>query len=228
MRWIACAAGLFAAALLAFPPIATAENVECHGGFVFGPADNVVIAENANCTVFAAEVRGNIKALPGSQLVVLNSDIRGNIEADSPRRIGIQSTTVGGNIAVVGATGPGSPFGTLTLTVFVCNTTMPDGNIRVEKSGGGTIAVGSQLEVCAGNQLGKGNIEVVENSIPPNEGLGVLRNSAGGNVRVLENRGPGGKLVQENQVRQDLTCRRNDPPFVGGPNAAANAEGQCF
>jgi hypothetical protein len=48
------------------------------------------------------------------------------------------------------------------------------------------------------------------------------------NIQVNKNRGSGGKAVQDNQVFQIVQCKENTSPFVGGPNAAAGAEGQCF
>jgi hypothetical protein len=69
---------------------------------------------------------------------------------------------------------------------------------------------------------------VQKNVIPGSEGMAVNRNTVGGNVQVLKNRGEGPKTVLDNTVRQDLQCNKNDEPFVGGPNVAHQAEGQCF
>ena len=44
---------------------------------------------------------------------------------------------------------------------------------------------------------------------------------------MFKNRGPGPKTVQGNTVRGDLQCFENDEPFLGTPNVARKAEGQC-
>jgi hypothetical protein len=156
------------------------------------------------------------------------NEIGGNLEAEAPRWVGSQGDRIGGNFAVTGATGPGLSFGALTLNVFVCGTTLTDGNIVVEKSRNGTVAVGSSLEICPGNHVPKGNILVQENVIPALEAMAVNRNTVGGNVQVFKNRGEGPKTVLDNAVSQDLQCKENDEPFIGGPNLADKAEGQCF
>ena len=40
-------------------------------------------------------------------------------------------------------------------------------------------------------------------------------------------RGAGANAVRNNRVRQIIQCKENRWPFVGGPNQAAEAEGQC-
>jgi hypothetical protein len=135
---------------------------------------------------------------------------------------------IGGNLAVTGATGPGFVFPPFSLTVVICGTFLESGNIEVRKSGGGSVVVGSQTGFpCSGNDVENGNIRVEDNFVSPPFALSVGRNTVGGNVQVFRNRGPGGKFVVENVVRQNLQCRRNDQPFVGAPNVAAQAEGQC-
>jgi hypothetical protein len=115
----------------------------------------------------------------------------------------------------------------LSVNVFVCGARLSKGNIAVEKSNG-TVAVGSSVAVCPGNDVAHGNVMVQENLIPAPEVLAVDRNTVGGNVQVFKNRGNGMKTVMGNVVRENLQCKENDPPFVGGPNLAGKAEEQCF
>ena len=46
-------------------------------------------------------------------------------------------------------------------------------------------------------------------------------------MQVLRNLGPGSKTVMQNFVGH-LSCFDNSPPFIGGPNNAQQADGQCF
>jgi hypothetical protein len=237
---------LVLAALVAFPSSAQADDTRCVGQLI-GTFDNVVVPENTGCILFASTVRGNVKALSGSSLSAsLNqiagnveavrgsslslggNQIAGNLEAKAPRWVGSQGDRIGGNFAVADATGPGLSFPPLSLNVFVCGTSLPSGNLLVQKSRNGTVAVGSPNPICPGNDVPRGNILVQENLLPASEGLFVDRNAVGGNLQVFKNRGEGPKSVLDNVVRQNLQCKENDEPFVGGPNLAPKAEGQCF
>jgi hypothetical protein len=48
-----------------------------------------------------------------------------------------------------------------------------------------------------------------------------------GNVQIFKNTGTAQKNVRLNTILQDLQCFENDPPFLGSPNVARKAEGQC-
>ena len=47
------------------------------------------------------------------------------------------------------------------------------------------------------------------------------------NMHVISNSGTGDKTVAGNTVK-NIICLNNDPLFVGGPNGAQHAVGQCF
>jgi hypothetical protein len=217
---------LVAAALGAVPSPAFAGDTRCVGLLV-GTFDNVVVPRNTDCTLAGSIVRGNVKARQGSSLLSNFNQIAGNLEGDHPRWVGSLNDSIGGNFDVVGATGPGFSFMGLSVNAFVCGARLSKGNIAVEKSNG-TVAVGSALEACPGNDVAHGNIIVQENVIPAPEVMAVSRNIVGGNVQVFKNRGDGPKTVMGNVVRENLQCKENDPPFVGGPNLAGKAEEQCF
>jgi len=100
---------------------------------------------------------------------------------------------------------------------------LEEGNIFVQEN------VVSEFLVVTGNAVEKGNIFLRENVVSlPSSLFLVTENAVGGNGQVFKNRGPGDKSVSGNAVDQDLQCKENDPIFVGGPNAARKAEGQCF
>jgi hypothetical protein len=74
----------------------------------------------------------------------------------------------------------------------------------------------------------RGNVKVEDNFISPaEEFIFVARNEVEQNLQVFKNTGPGRKRVSENVVRQSLQCWENDPVFIGTPNVARDAEGQC-
>jgi hypothetical protein len=71
----------------------------------------------------------------------------------------------------------------------------------------------------------RGNLKIEEN-IP--SVLDIGPNSIAQNMQVFKNRGTGPKAIANNTVGQNLQCFENQAPFVGGPNTAQKAEGQCF
>ena len=71
-----------------------------------------------------------------------------------------------------------------------------------------------------------GNAFVQENVIGLG-GLTIQRNRVAQNLQVFKNTGVGPKRVQLNTVLGNLQCFEN-LGFVGGPNFAQRAEGQCF
>jgi hypothetical protein len=72
-----------------------------------------------------------------------------------------------------------------------------------------------------------GNVKVEDNVIGA-AGMSVAGNQVTGNMGVFKNSGDGAKQVVANTVGQNLQCFDNTPPFLGGPNAAGKAEGQCL
>ena len=207
---------------------AVAGDTRCVGGLPPGVYDNVVVPRGADCNAFGVTVQGNFKVLRGASLFSQFNQIHGNLEGDRPRFVGSLGDVIGGNFQVTGATGsPGFLFNNFSLNVFLCGSTLPGGNAVVKESVNGTVAVGSLIAACPGNRV-NGNIQVEDNFIPVNEALAVARNTVGGNIQVVKNRGQGMKTVAENVVGQNIQCKENEQPFVGGPNFAGEAEGQCF
>lgn len=223
-KLLGCALAMVVAAAL--PSSAAAGDTRCRGALT-GTFDNVVVPKNADCILTGSTVAGNVTVRRGASLLSQANRIAGNLEGDEPRFVGSQFDRIGGNFDVTGARGPGFFFQGLSVNVFVCGSTLEKGNIAVEKTRGGTVAVGTTTPFCAGNDVG-GDIIVQENLIPPFELLFVDLNNVGGDLQVFKNRGMGFKSVVGNEVRENVQCKENDDPFLGGPNFAQKAEDQCF
>jgi hypothetical protein len=245
---------VLAAALLAvvLAKPAWADDTQCDGALPPGIYDNVVVPPDVSCVVVGAQVRGNVtvsegallqiiestiggnvKALPDSVFIGIEDTIRGNVEGDLAGVVQIVSPNpeapdvVGGNIQIKGG-----------RFIRICGQTLPEGNIEVTRSEpfdgpdgpfDNVVAIGDEgrcQTLGGGNILDKGGIKVEENNVTGD--LGVDQNRVGGNLQVFKNRGTGTKTVQDNTVLGNLQCFENTPPFVGGPNAAQKAEGQCF
>jgi hypothetical protein len=212
--------GLALLVVLSGAPIALADDTTCVG-FVTGPHDNIVAPPGALCIVSAAQVKGNIKALENSRLVVFNVAVGGSIDGDKVDSVQIVDSLVGGNIQI--KEGGTTRF---LFSVLICQTFLPNGNIVVEKMSGGVI-VGDAVSFffCPGNTVAKGNISIQENVITTV--FSVRFNNVSENLQVFKNTGAGPKFVQFNTAGESVQCTDNAPPFVGSPNNAPKKEGQC-
>lgn len=204
---------------------------ECVGN-VTGTFDNIVVPPDAFCTLSNSTVNGDIRALDRSRLFMINMSIAGDIEGNRAENVQLVAINdarnlVGGSIRIRDG-GEGA---------FICGTDLSNGSIEVERMTGfgdqnGFVHIGGSI--CeggygGGNTLPNGDIRVHDNTHPENGiGLQITGNSVGGDLRVTNSQGPGEKLVQNNLVGGTLACSENEAPFLGGPNVAGAAEGQCF
>lgn len=224
------AAAASATALLIAPTPASAGDTECVGALT-GIHDNVVVPPGAVCALTGATVLGNVKALENSRLFVFASTVRGNVEGDKASEVRVQfESQVGGNVHVKGT--DAGTFNAVDINVRV------GGDVQFEE-GQGTVFVDDALitgDVVVIKNTGRvevefntvgGNVKVEDNVIQIT-GMSVVGNAVAGDMGVFKNTGEGPKQVVANTVRQNLQCFENTPPFVGGPNTAAKAEGQCF
>jgi hypothetical protein len=192
----------------------SSDDTQCVGTLT-GAHDNVVVPPEAVCFLINATVRGNVKALRGSQLFAFNNTVRGNVEGDKADAVQWNGGSVGGTIHIVGFP-EADPF----FVQAISNATiLPGGNIQVEKLSVG----GIQL---LNNNLQKGNIKVEDNNLQfP---MLIIGNTVAENIQVFKNRGPGVKQVTGNTAGESIQCKENDPVFIGGPNVAPKKEGLCF
>jgi hypothetical protein len=175
-----------------------------------------VVPPGATCTIGNAVVRGNVKALENSRLFTFSSTVGGNVEGDKAEVVQLLTGTgIAGNVIL-----KEGEFADNAFDVAICGTTV-GGNVEIAKMTGAIVMGGPAF--CA-NQF-RGNLKIEENLILV---LDINLVSVGQNMQVFKNRGTGTKLIFSNTVGQNLQCFENDPPFVGGPNAAGKAEGQCF
>lgn len=219
--------------VLILTPGAAAGDTPCVG-VLGGTHDNVVVPPGATCTLSAATVRGNVKALENSKLVITNSTIHGNVDGDAADSVQVLNSTVGGNVTITGggpATGALPPGGLFCTTVEnLCEAsvggTTVHGNVHILKVVG-SIRVGSILIPTLGATFPVGNVQVEDNFVPTGDDLVIAFNTIPNNLQVYKNTGPGLKTVTANTAGT-IQCFENAPPFVGGPNAGTKEEGQCF
>jgi hypothetical protein len=219
--------------VLVVAPGAAAGDTPCVG-VLAGTHDNVVVPPGATCSLLGATVRGNVKALANSRLVIDNSTVHGDVDGDGADSVQVNNSTVDGNVTITGG-GPAAlpvPPGGLpcTVTTNVCeaavgNTTV-GGNVHILRMVG-SVRVGSILMPAFGALFEFGNVQVEDNFIPAGDDLVIAFNTIPHNLQVYKNTGPGSKTVSNNTA-DTIQCFDNGPPFVGGPNAGVKEEGQCF
>jgi hypothetical protein len=191
----------------------TARDLNCRGT-VTGTFANVVVPAGATCNLQGSTVNGNVLARERSRLLVSDTRVAGNIDGVAARTVQVKGGSVGGNIHV----GDGLSAAELGAAVYG-GTVLTQGNIRIRRMNTGAIRI-------ADVKLKNGSIKVEENFVGLS--LNVVRNYVAQDIEVRRNRGGGQKTVRDNQVLQNIKCQENTAPFVGGPNQAASAEGQCF
>jgi hypothetical protein len=249
MRKLGLCIGVALMALAVSAPAALAGDTTCVGALPPGVYDNIVVPSGATCNLAGAQVKGNVLAKPESGLFIdPGTNIRGSVEAKQGAQTGsfqatiggsykcdhcffqdVEETHVGGNVDITGADEgdfiTGSQIGgnlqiqessAAGISEFRVNGTTIGGDLKFEKNSGPTDISNNRID---------GDLQVFENALFE-DGL-FNDNQAGGNLQVFKNSGPGLKSVSGNTVREDVQCKENHPPFVGGPNAARKSEEQC-
>jgi hypothetical protein len=189
------------------------DDQRCTGVVVGGTYENVTVPEGSTCTLRGVTVSGNVVALKNARLFVEDSRVDGNIQGDKAAVVHVRGGRLGGNLQIQ----EGVSTGELGVSI-TGGTVLTQGNIQIMKMRTGQIVVSDAV-------LEKGNLQLEENEVTT--GLEVARNRVAQNLEVRKHRGGAAKVVRDNTVGQKLECKENDSPFVGGPNAAAEAEGQC-
>jgi hypothetical protein len=193
--------------------IDTDENFDCTGT-VSGTFANVFVPAGATCTLQNSTVNGNVLAREDARLYVSDTRVAGNIDGVEARVVQVQGGSLGGSIQIADGSSPDE----LGAAVYG-GTVLTQGNIQIIKMNTGSIRIEDV-------RLEKGNIKVEDNAT--GSSLEIVRNYVAQNIQVFKNRGSGPKAVRDNRVLQIVQCKENTPPFAGGPNDAAEAEGQCF
>jgi hypothetical protein len=144
-------------ALVAAQP-AAADDVRCTGFLPPGVYDNVVVPESAFCSMENSVVRGNVKALSNSHLLVAGGNhIGGNVEGDKALQVQIfhfpaaQPNVINGNGVIVQD----------TFATIICGALLPSGNVIIVKNRGDFLEIGGGplCEVAGGgNNVQRGNI----------------------------------------------------------------------
>jgi hypothetical protein len=213
---VAASAEEFSAAIAALGPLTitvASGSTECVG-VLTGTFDKVEVPPGAECQLLNSTVRQWVKADAGSGLLIAFSDVGGNVIGLSPSyaQAGYDSH-VAGNMQVDNAV-----TGVFASCAVFTNATI-DGNVTCNNGNPGS------PRILTPSTIG-GSVDLVSNTGP--FGVRILGSHIGANVHVNNNSGTGLNGVVGNTIANTLVCQNNNLPFVGGPNTAARAQGQCF
>ena len=197
------------------------EPYRCEG-VASGVYHSVIVPRGADCLMIGAVVEHSVHAFPEATLRIRTSTIGQHVRGNDAV-VQVVRSSVGGDINVNG----GGPH-PVHFDVVVCGATLPTGSVRVSHVTGGIAIDPARFpNLCLGqlNEIG-GNIQISNNRIT--KFMSVAGNLVEGNGSIINNEGRAPKAVSANVFAGNLQCRSNTMPFVGGPNVASQASGQCF
>lgn len=188
------------------------------GGLDGGTYGSVEVPPGAICVLSGVTVTNSVRAEAGSRLFIHGSNIGGNVKglnASSVQVLG--GSQVGGNVNVQGG------HDLMFASCAVDDVTIGGDLVCAENDPGSPIirTEGGPVEVA-------GSVRLVDNVIPAGNVMLLLNAGVAGDADIRRNSGAGFKSVEGNTVTGDLTCKKNDATFSGGPNTAGSKKGQCF
>jgi len=196
------------------------DDVECIGTVNGVNVDSVTVPPGALCVLTNSTVDGDVTAEEDSILAAINNGIGGSLVGDAQNVLQATDNRIRGNVRLQN----GGPEATGLIEVALCDNAI-DGNVSLQRNTG-FIAIGFAGLACGGN-LVDGNVSVTDSITNAPDQFHVDNNVVGGNVQVIDNRGNGTKTVQNNLINETLDCKDNRNPFIGTPNDADRARGQC-
>jgi hypothetical protein len=229
-------------------PAAHADDFRCVG--VVGPitVDNVVVPRGAECMLDGTRVLGNVKTKRGGNLFMFGAAVHGNVQGKTGSTAGavrsridgdyqcdgcvsqdLALSSLGGNFQVTGADDHAFIVGSSVAgDVEIVDSGSVEGFLAVEES---IFGENVKFEKNAGemliheNEIG-GELQIFENNLVPRFQIGQFtENQVGGNMQIFKNQGP--SEVSGNIVGENLQCKENVPPPIGGGNVAEQKEDQC-
>ena len=157
--------------LLATPAVALAETTECRNT-TFGPVrlDNIVVPDDATCTLNGTKAKGSIKVLTGATLHANAVTVKGNIQGEGAAAVNVNPNSfVGGSVQIKqgnSATvddvviGGDLQFDENTGSILASDNDI-DGNLQAVKNTGGLVLVDNRI---------RENLQCKENNPPPTGG----------------------------------------------------------
>ena len=106
LRRAGIASGIALAAALAAAPAAVAGDIECRGSLTGAVAGNVIVPDDAVCTLTGTIIDGSITVKSRATLDAQGIETTGGIQAESPLHVLVQQSKIGNNLSVAKAGEP--------------------------------------------------------------------------------------------------------------------------
>jgi hypothetical protein len=185
------------------------------------PTGNIVVPEDATCTLSFVIVNGNINAQSGSFLILRGVTVNGNLSSHGGAVTALKDfgSVIHGSVDI----------DSNTVTVFICSTNFIFGNVTISNTNPGQLVFGCELNgTIFSNSVFFGSVSITNNDA---SSMQVVGNSVDKNMTITNNKGSGAKVVTFNGVGGNLECFGNQTPFTIGTGPSANAAlkliGQC-
>jgi hypothetical protein len=195
----------------------------------------IEVPPDGTCLLDGVTVLQSVTAFDGARLFINSSEVGGNVIGLSATVIQVGTEThIAGNLDMQDASDDLSlPFASCAVT----NSTI-DGDLSCINSNPGSVVIRPTIvnvgedgapptTIALPANIG-GSVNLLGNHILPGHVMLLQGTVIGGKGEVNDNTDAGYKEVTGNSTGQKLSCKRNAATFVGGPNAAGKAKGQCF
>jgi hypothetical protein len=172
-RWMmaALATGLALTSMLSGSRVILAEETTCWNFLGAVTVDNLLVPQNASCTLDGTRVEGTIKVENGASLTAKRVTVIGNIQAVGANVVKVLAgSSVGGSIQI-------KQGGAARVDQVHVN-----GDIQFESNHGAVSATRSRV---GGNLVG-GNVQIFQNT----GSINIVENSIDGNLQCKENDPP--------------------------------------
>jgi hypothetical protein len=193
---------------------------------------NLTAYEGAFLHMEGVRVLGNLKLMKDTETNLVNSSVGGHIDANGIRRLDAGLASVDGNVTIKNSTG-GEQIDLGTFEVRNGDIRIFNNEVDLIRVWGNSFVHQGSLQI-RNNTAGSMNVEDTDVAqdvqIRQNDVLTaylIQRTIVRRDMDVLDNQSPTA-TVSLNTVTQTLRCFNNAVVFIGGPNVAGNAEGQCF
>ncbi len=197
---------------LVLPAASRAADTICTGAIGAVTVDNLIVPDNATCTLNKTRVNGGVELGLNSSLTARGVAIVGNVQGDAARTVTITQagpltsptrSQIGGNVELQNNSG----------VVTINAGTQVGGDIELKKGVAATINATSGIA---------GDVIIEEHT-------GLLKintNSVRGSVQI--NKNTGGAQIKSNAISGNLQCQDNLPAPTGSLNRVfGNKEDQC-
>ena len=162
---------------------------------------NYAHAEEIQCNgTIGAVTLDNVMVPDGASCTLRGTRLKGTLKVGTNATLIAQGVRINGNLQAEGST-----------AVTVSGASLIGGSVQIKQ--------GRSAAITGARITGDLQFDEMRGS------LIALQNVVGGNLQAFKN--AGGLAIDSNRIAENLQCKENTPPPVGGGNTAGSKEDQC-